>query len=86
VSRRPIHHSSGRGARPVDVRDTRWNPAPGWGPPPRLCTDPDCDGVMRPQRFRIPPMRGRGPARRYIPSNARTVTVWTCLVCGRHSN
>jgi hypothetical protein len=86
VSRTPSHRSSGRAARPVDVRDTRWNPVPGWGPPTRLCTDPDCDGVMRGQGFHVPPMRGRGPARRYIPSNPRTVTVWTCLVCGRQSN
>jgi hypothetical protein len=70
----------------VDVRDTRWDPVPGWGPPTRLCTDPDCDGVMRAQGFHIPPMRGRGPALRYIPSQPRTLTVWTCVLCGRQTN
>ncbi len=85
MSRTPIHRSPGRAARPVDVRDTRWNPVPGWGPT-RPCNDPDCHGVMRAQGFHIPPMRGRGPARRYIPSHARTLIVWTCVVCGHQSN
>jgi hypothetical protein len=30
-------------------------------------------------------MRGRGPARRYVPNRARTLLVWTCGVCGRQA-
>jgi hypothetical protein len=84
MSRTPIHRNRGRGARPADVRDTRWNPVPEAGPT-QPCTDPDCPGVMRPQGLHIPPMRGRGPARRYVPNRARTLLVWTCGVCGRQA-
>ena len=79
MSRRPIHRGPGWHARPVDVRDTRWNPLP--EPGTRPCPDPRCDGVMRPAGFHVPPMRGRGPAGRGVP--ARTVTVWTCAICAR---
>ena len=85
MSRTPIDRRTGSGAGPVDVRDTRWNPVPESGPA-RPCTDPHCVGVMRAQAFHVPPMRGRGPARQYIPSRARTFVVWTCAVCGRQTN
>jgi hypothetical protein len=85
MSRTPIHRRHGLGTRLADVRDTRWNPVPE-AEPTRPCTWSGCPGVMRPRGLHVPPMRGRGPARRYVPDRARTLIVWTCAVCGRQAS
>jgi hypothetical protein len=84
MSRTPSHGGLGLGARLVDVRDTRWNPV-AEAEPTRPCTWSGCPGVMRPRGLHVPPVRGRGPARRYVPDRARTLIVWTCAVCGRQA-